>query len=358
MAVAVDKAKSPSPQAAAGNPPFVPRRTFRVTFQIANPAQLAGGEKGGGAGAKPFWNLTTASPSVFLAVREMSQRVDRIPYFEHLQVIVLGEEVARESIEPVMDFFRRNGEMHRRVEVMVAEGEARKVLSVAPVLQPLPTFYLVDVARLAETRAGHSVPNAGLTEVFQSLHGGLSFVVPRVKPGKQEAKVSGGAVIRQGRLAGWLGEVEAQGYRWVAGQMEAGVVKMRVPQGGDLAVFELCHARTRVIPQVRAGRVRFDVLIAGEGNISEYHGRKPISSPGDLERAAQEVARQIEAEAMAAVHRLQHYRADAVGFGQAVERRYPRVWRQLKDRWEDEVFPQARVTVRARVRVRLVGLHR
>lgn len=362
MAVAVDRARGEPKEAGAERVPHQRGRWLRLTFQIANPAKIAGGEQAGGGGgggpSKPFWNLTTTSPSLFLAAREISTRVDRVPYFEHLQVVVLGEELARQGLEPVMDFFRRNGEMHRRVEVVVAEGEAKKVLDVSPALQPLPAFYLVDLVRSGEKRTGHYAPSADLTRVFKGLDGGSSFVLPRVVAQKQEVKVTGGAVIRKGRLVGWLGEVEADGLRWLTNKAQAGAISVQSPWGTGLEVFEVCHARTSIIPEAVGGRLSYTVVVETEGTLAEHQGRQAATDSLYLEAVNREVAETVEREIKATVKKLQQFRADAAGFGQELERRYPRLWQEVKGRWEEEVFPNLPVTAEVNVRVRLVGLHR
>lgn len=362
MAIAVDRAKEEAPPAAGAEAlPHRGGRGLRLTFQISNPAQLAGGEQGGGGATRagePFWNLTTTAPGLFPGIREIATRVERTPYFEHLQVIVLGEELARGGLEPVMDFFRRDHEIHRRAEVVVAKGEASRVLEVKPSLQPLPAFYLSDLIRAGELRTGHYAPSTDLTYLFQKLDAGSSLVLPRVVPQKKEVKLAGGAVIRRGRLVGWLGEVEAEGLRFLTNKAKAGALAVTSPWGEDLEVFEISHARSSLVPQLANGRLSFRVITECEGSLAEHHCLPKTTAASYLEALNRAVARTIEREVTATVRKLQDFRADAAGFGQELERRYPRLWRRLKPRWEEEIFPNLPVTAEARVRIRLVGLHR
>jgi len=356
MAIAVDRAEE-KPGGAATDPP-----RLRLAFQIANPSKLAGGGQeasGKGGGTEPaFWNLATVASGVFLGAREVCTRLDRVPYFEHLQLVLVGEELAREGLEPVLDFFRRNSEMHGRVEVAIAAGEAGKVLEVAPRLQPLPALYLADVLRTGQRRTGHQVAAQDLIHVFSRLASGASMVLPRIEAAEKEVKVAAGAVLRQGRLVGWLGETEAEGFRWLQGEPRGIIVGARLPGTGAVDAFEVWHARTRIVPQVTGGRLSVRVVIQAEGGISEHAGTGSVAQAAHLAVAEEEVGRTIARRVQAALRELKRLRADAAGFGQEIERHHPLMWERLKQRWEEEIFPTVPVQVEAQVRIRQVGLYR
>lgn len=64
----------------------------------------------------------------------------------------------------------------------------------------------------------------------RKLRDGEAFVLPRLTPGDGEIKMADGAVIRyDGRMAGWLGEVETEGYNWLAGEILGDVVLLPLP---------------------------------------------------------------------------------------------------------------------------------
>ncbi|UUZ95406.1 hypothetical protein LJK87_13625 [Paenibacillus sp. P25] len=70
----------------------------------------------------------------------MSVKAPRIIYLSHLQMAIIGEEVAREGMGEVLDHLSRNYQMRTDFYLVVAKGEtARTVLSIlTPWIKSLP----------------------------------------------------------------------------------------------------------------------------------------------------------------------------------------------------------------------------
>jgi len=60
----------------------------------------------------------------------------------------------------------------------------------------------------------------------------------------------------------------------------------------------------------------------------------------------------IEGEAEAALSKARELKADIFGFGEALHRKYPGLWKQVRQRWEEEVFPEVPVSVEVTARLR------
>lgn len=335
---------------------------YRVTMQIVDPKATSGGKAGGGGGGgggaetQPFWNLTSTSRSVFEAVREAGTRSDREPYFEHMRVIVIGEDLARHGIREALDFFSREPEIRWKVRVYVTPGEARKVLEVKPRQEVINATYLFDLAQ-NELRINVFSPMTDLGMVARALNDGTAVVLPRVEPGKEEVRLAGSAVFKGDRLAGWLDESETRGLRWVKNRVRGGTVV--VQHQGEAHAFSIDASRTRVRPRLVDGYLSFTVDIWTEGYLAEDQSRGETFDSDFIDGLQRDLARQVEREVREAVRKAQQdFMVDIFGFGRELERRFPGVWKQIEDRWEEEIFPAVPVEVRARVYIRRIGVVR
>lgn len=341
---------------------YVGDRQYRLTLQVVEPAKMIGGQIGGGGGGgssneAPFWNVSTVSSSIFAAIRDLATRVERVPDFSHMAVIVVGEELARRGIGDALDVFTRDNEVRRHADIYVAKGEATEVLKVKPKLASVNATYLDDLFKNS-FKTFRFPPRADLNYVEGSMVSGRAFVLPRVVAGKEDVKLAGGAVFKKGRMVGWLGEMEVAGYNWLTDQVKGGEVVVPCPWGSAVEVYEINTAKTRLLPQVEDGRVSFILVAEAEGTFAEHQDAHDALNPGylrDFEAAAGEA---IGEYVRAALSRLQALKADAAGLGRALEQRYPGYWSQVKERWEDEIFPQVELRVEPRIRVRRVGTQR
>lgn len=353
-------AKPPPSSLEAGS--YTGDRQYRLTLQIVEPAKMTGGQVGGGGGGSggqeaPYWNISTVSGSIFAAIRELSTRVDRIPNFEHMNVVVIGEELALQGMGDALDVFLRDNEVRRRAVVYVAPGEATRVLEIKPQIASVNAIYLLDLFQHS-WKTSRFPARADLNYVKQSLVARDSFVLPRVVPGKQDAKLAGGATFKEGRMVGWLGEAEVEGLQWLTGGVRGGEIVVPCPWGSAVEVYEINTAASYLLPQVEEGQVSFTLVVNTEGTFAEHQDAHDASDPAYLRDFEDTVGKYIEQQVQATLARLQGYRADAAGLGAALERRYPRYWESIKERWEDAIFPAVKVSVDARVNVRRTGLQK
>ena len=121
MGVAIDKA--------------VAEGETELTIQMANPSEKSGSdskEKNGGSETKPFINVSSTGRNINYIVREMQNKMSRMIYVAHSQVIILGEELAKSGVRDVLDFFARAPEARMTLYVIVAKGKARDMLDITP----------------------------------------------------------------------------------------------------------------------------------------------------------------------------------------------------------------------------------
>ncbi len=329
---------------------------YRLTLQLELPGQAGGmGETGGGQG-EASWNISTVQSSLFAGSGVLATRTAHQPYFEHLRVIIIGEEVARQGIREVMDFFLRDPGVRYRVRLYVAEGEAREVLGLKAKQEPFSAVYLASLAE-NERQANRFAFRADLGDVGRAITEGVDMALPRVVVGQDEAKLAGAAVFKGDRMVGWLGELETTGLRWVRNEMTGGFLVVNLPEGGGLIAFDITESRTRTQVRLEGGRPVFRVDIRVEGNLGEM--QKPVDSldPAVLDKVQQHIAEAIQDQARTAVAKGQEFRTDLFGFGRLLEMRYPAYWREVKDQWED-IFPAVEVQVHVHAYIRRVGLVR
>jgi len=129
MAVGIDKADEPG--------------RYLVTAQIARPGTAASGVGGAGAtaggGDETVHTTYADGDTLFAAIRNLAQFASRRIYWAHNNVVVIGEDVAREDITPVLDFFARNPELRLRAWLAIArDTTAREIVSAKTGIESVP----------------------------------------------------------------------------------------------------------------------------------------------------------------------------------------------------------------------------
>lgn len=358
----------------------------RVTLQSALPSRLSGGAKGegggGGAGSGetgPVWVATAEGPTVFAAVRELEKRASDRLFLAHARVLLFSEQAAREGIGPVLDYALREPQIRETVTLLVTPDSPEEVLKTIPSQEKIPVFYLNNLLEHARLH-GTSAPLDLLSYQIYTSFPGAAVALPRLflyrppaKPGGDylgggapggqptDFTLDGLAILRQGRLVGYLPPEAVPGLLWVTGRVRGLPVTFSDPRQPQTRLsVEVLYAtcRTRLTPDLeRPERTRIRLDVRGEANLREIAGKHggggQESDVHTLERAlSQEVAHQIWRSLTVA----RHYQADVFGLGEnAREVLTTRQWAAFAPRWP-EAFARCPVDVRADLRLRRRGM--
>jgi spore germination protein KC len=320
---------------------------------------------------KGLVQVVSTGRTVFEAVRNVIQQLPMRLFWAHNNALVIGEETARAGTALILDFFVRDGETRHDVAVMVAEGTtANEFLKIEYELDP-------QVGMALHTHI-QSARNSLSTTVAPDLH---EFTILLESPGAQPLAtrvshytkqpgdpvgellreeithsplVGGAAVFRGDRLVGWLEPLETRGLLWIKGEVRSGILVVPDPwQEGRQVGLELYRNISKVKFSVdSSGRLSAKVDIQAHAYLGDAQTPLDPLKMSDFERLLQDAYEaEIRAEANSALARCQkEFRSDVFGFGSALHRQKPAVWKQIKDQW-DEIFPELEVEVTVRGRL-------
>lgn len=361
-----------------------PGGRVRLIVQNVNPTALAKGAAGGGGGGqagpegKPFRNRAVEGDSIFEAIRELSRQSPRQLFFAHNQVLILSEELARErGVREVLDFFERNPQIRRTTWFLVGRGDLASLLDEPGRLEPTPAQRITGIIEDKERSSEYAVQMLGnFLEMMESesTHPFTAVVAPLSNPAvpenerqlvaggqtpepRQTITLHGTAVFRRDKLAGWLNSRESRGLLWIRGEVDGGVIEIFPPQANGKPVsLEILRSSTKLQPQIRDGQIYITVAVREESNLGETMGPLDLTKPEVIGQLEILQADAIRGEIESALAKAQHeYGVDVFGFGEAMHRKYPREWKEMKKMWP-ELFPGVQVEVQVEARIRRTGL--
>ncbi|WP_163539926.1 Ger(x)C family spore germination protein [Gracilibacillus sp. YIM 98692] len=327
---------------------------FVVTSGFGTPAQ------GSGGGKKSFMNLSVTGESIFESSREMSTKTSLTPFYEHLKVIVVSSDIAKEPnlFSSLMDIFLRDHEMRRGIRVAVTEGEAKSLLEINPENEKLPAMYINEVLK----------KNAKSIEVMDPVTMGVlqqylltksSYVLPMLLSEENEINSEGGAVFhgQENKMIGTLSNDEMKGLNFIKGKVNGGIVNLEVD--GQSVIYEIKNARSQIkIDTQNPNNMNISVSIKAEGSIGEKFGSQSLKDPKYQAKLEKNVGKAIEQLAMKSLEKGQNeLNADIYGFDSILKQKHYDVWKEVKDKWitGDQLFTKTNVQISAEAIVRSIG---
>lgn len=350
------------------------RDMYLTTVQIYKPGEMGGGLEGGGVKTiAPYWVVSASGKTLYDAEKNISSRSPRSMFLPHSDVVIIGERLAKEDgIDKVMDLLLRNKDLRLRSSLYVTEGEAREVFEKGlPQLESTLSQELKGIKEksLPDVSKGYA-PDVNefahclLTDGRDPVAGKLAiFKVPEKLPPptswekpQSYARPAGMAVFRGSKLAGWLTENETQGFLYVVNKAKEGIIPLKLPDSQqEVFSFQMTGSKAKIIPSVRGDNVSIKLEIKAEGNIGDIEDSLSVSDPEDIKKLESLAADSIKELIENTVHRTQAMEADVFGFGEIINRKHPKLWKDMKEDWQ-YIYSDLTVKVKVEVKIRGTGM--
>lgn len=333
---------------------------YIVTLQIARPDLLAQGQDGGGVNdVAAVWVLTVRGSSIFQAVNNARDQSPRDIFFGHTQLLVLGEDMAKRGVGPVLDYIQREINMRRTIWVAVAHGEAKNIMEAQPSLAPIPAVGVVGTLGLQQAYSQGFPIRFGdfITQIAVPTAGAIAPIVQLVKnvPEDEEAEeqeIKRTAVFQEDKLIGTLDEIETKGLMWLNGQIEDATIQVQDPVDDQYHVnLDIVRARVDKRAVVKDEKLVLQVRVTSEGRFASQTGPHDLTTPANIKSIERSMATVIEERMKSAMKKSQQLNVDIVEGGVRVSKDLPRVWKELEGDW-DHYFPQMELEVAVRALIR------
>lgn len=342
---------------------------YEVTAQVVVPSAVSMKNGTGGATVTLF---TENGETVYEALRRMTKVSPRKIYPGHLQMLIIGEELAKEGIGESLDLLARDWELRPDFYVVVAKDvTAREVLNVTTDLESIPASKMFAGLKVSE-KAWAGTYGVTLDELIVDLiSDGKEAVLTGIQltGNKQigstqqniesiskpaQIQYDNLAVFKEDRLMGWLTEQDSRGYSGITNSVKSTVTSISCPNEGK-STIEVTNFHSKIEGNIVHGKPEVNIHTKAEGKVGEVRCKIDLKNP----EAIQELEKIYEKEATRIINETidvlqQEYQSDIFGFGEAIHRSNPQEWNQIKENWDEE-FSDLTVNVKVDMKIRLTG---
>ncbi|WP_257347418.1 Ger(x)C family spore germination protein [Pseudalkalibacillus decolorationis] len=329
---------------------------YKGTYQFVVPAGLSqngSGPSGGGGSEKAYENVSSTSDSLLEQARNLAVKMSRPPFAQHLQLLIVSEEVAKEprSFRNIMDLFIRDNEMRRGIIVMIAEGEAGSILDAQSKNESLPAIHLSDIAENT-IKNSEMLSKVRLGFVHERLVDQTSFVIPKVTMEGQHVNMTGAAVFQgyNDQMIDFINGDTTEGLNFITGEYKGGLIKTKVED--ELVVYDIRNASRKIRVDVRNKEsIHFNIVIETEGIIGESFKSLDYANPTVLSKVEETVEKEIKRKVLETINTFQKdLQVDALGLGGYLQSEDYKTWKQIKQNWDRGVNYFSKSTIHVQVK--------
>jgi spore germination protein KC len=348
------------------------REGYAVSAQVMNSSEV-GSQQRSSMGSSPAITYKAVGKTIPDALQRMLEVTPRNLYLSHVRVLVFGEAMARKGVSDALDFISRNRQLRTDFYLLVAKGmKAEDILQVVTPFEHIPANSLYSsilVSNKKSAAMGKITLQQFITELDRSgsnpILSGVEIQGPRqtgndldnvrrIKP-DTILKHAGLAVFVKDRLVGWLGESSSKSANYVLNQVEMTSGNVPCSEGGIVGV-EITNAKSTFdVKLAQDERPEFLVRLKLEANINAAQCNLDLSKPSSIEDIEKKLASKLSTNVERNIQDIQRkYGADIFGLGEALHRKFPKVWNKYRGHWEDS-FRTMKVQVHSEVKIRRIG---
>ncbi|MBY9077938.1 Ger(x)C family spore germination protein [Paenibacillus sp. HN-1] len=307
-------------------------------------------------------SIRTEANTIFEAIRDIPVRYGRKAKWDHMRVILIGEELARdEDIREVLDFFSRDQEPRPTVPVMIAGGNAGDLFKIKPFVESTIGQQLQELQRSGAkfTAKTSNVPFFDLALQFMSETD--VEMVPYVKetgPSKV-ITASGIAVLKNGKLARVVSPADTESLMMLLNKYENGIIEFPCPDSSEESkrrteAFEVMSLKTKVKTVTKDERAIVQISTQIIGSLGEISCTS-IKTEQDEKRLEDHIQKFVEDRMQKVMNTFQEGKLDVIGAGNQVYRKNPRLWKRWKPTW-DKRFAASQVDIHVEVNISDSGI--
>jgi spore germination protein KC len=303
----------------------------------------------------------------------MLSMTPRMLYLSHIRVLVFGEALARSGVSDALDFISRNHQLRTDFFLLVAKNsQASKILEIITPFEHIPanslySSILVSHKKWAATgkvtlqqfitelERGGSNPVMSGVQLHGDVQNGETLKnVESINP-KTLIQHAGIAVFKKDKLVGWLGEPLSKTVNYVVDEVDSTVGNIPSP-GGGIAGFIVSRADSTLDIRLNdQGKPEFTVNLNIEADLSTVQGTLDLNKSSSIQEIEETLEQRFDLKMAQDIREVQQkYASDIFGFGEALHRKYPHLWRDYREHWEDS-FRTVKVNVHSKVAIRRIG---
>lgn len=303
------------------------------------------------AQSKKYTNFVGTGDTVLSILRDFTLEHDRPSFGQHLKVIIIGEQLAKEvNLNVLLDLFTRTHEVRESCILLVSHGKAEEALKGGQ--DEFPAFHLYGIQK-NRYKTPKLLSEITLGTARNKMAGRSSYVIQGLEAKNGQVRFNSGAIIKGNtrRMIGFLNEHEIIGLNWLLGDAQ-GMIKVKNNKNNQYFVYEISSVKTNITPHVEGKRIWFDVKIESTGRLHEdWYLHADAFDNRYMKQLEYAVQKDIEQSVRKTLYQIQRkYRADVADFGDQLRIHYPETWQQVKSNW-DTTFSKAPVKLQVKVQI-------
>jgi len=341
---------------------------YKVSILIANSKSSQVSSKEGESQTIVY---SETGKSITEAIKRINLKSPKQVYIGHLNVIVVSEDIAKENMNNVLDYFLREPESVKRFFLIIAKDvDASDVIEILSPLESFPAQNIYSNIKMSSESQALSPSITYSKFVENVLKIGINPTLPTItivgdiEDGKKEEslqqstpdatiKLDKLAIFKKQNLLGYATEDESRGINIINNKVKNTTTTFKYNDKYISIVLEEIKV-TRNIEFINNEPV-INIKYKSVGALREISNSINLSDPEIIIKLEQETEKAISLLMNKGINAAQNvYKSDIFGFGNMIYKKNPDYYLNIED-WDNDYFPNLKINVDVNIELKTKG---
>lgn len=332
---------------------------YIVTIQVMNTKKAS--ETGTSNDQLKFITFTTSGVTLQDAIRKSILDSSRRIYPNHVQTLIIGEDLAKNGISDVLDMFFRGVEFRKQTSILIAKNStAEEVLNVVTPLESLNSKNIRDGLSVDSKYLGigDNISFEDLVGTF--LDSNKEIILPSVSingtksEGEKIENIetadpsvrlieSSLAVFKDDHLVGFLDNKQSIDLNFVRNKINNTILTYECGDNKYLS-SEIMSNKTSI--EFSESPLKAHIKINGILNINEITCDIDLEDPVVIDEIEADLEEELKNDVYNTIkYIIEEYNSDVFGFRDFLYKNKTKYYKEIKDDWYDSIFPNMDIDV-------------
>ena len=326
---------------------------YKITVQVVNPKKQSDASS---ANQPAFISYTSTGKTIHEAYRNLIQKISRKIYAMHMQVLIIKDNLAKENLSEMLDFYFRNVEVRKEFYVLIDTTENNNNDKLLEILTPLTNLSSQNILNTLESDNKYiSISNLitfnDLMDTYLDEHKELVLPTIYIKGNEQIGdeetnieKTSSDSDLHLGNLAIFKDEKMLG----ILSREESITVNLIKGEAKEMLITFNCNenkfASSKVIldkPKIEIDikKLQVNIIIKGNADLTEYTCNDNLNNAKVIKEINNKLNKHYVDIINNSIKNInKKYNSDVYGFRNMIYKKDYKYYNQIKDDYYNKVF--------------------
>jgi spore germination protein KC len=331
---------------------------FIINAQVVNPQAP---DKSSNIEA-PFIIYTGTGKTIQEAYRQIKLSSSRYIYPEHLQIVIINENIAKEDITQILDFYLRDPSIRTEFNVLIGKDE-----NIISTTTPIDQISSSSILKTLETNNRfQGVTNlTTLNELtIMSLNPNTEIILPSIKIDNindesdttqntdstkvnSMYKLSGLAIFKNNKLLDYLTDNESFSYNIIKNHINSSIITYECEKDKYLSA-EIISSKSKITTKNQ--KINIDINI--KATINESACNLNLNHNNNLKLLENNLSTYLENNISNDINTIRNkYNSDVFGFLDEIYKHDYKTYLKVKDNWYNETYKTIPININTKINI-------